>query len=310
MTDADNWRETATVLHSLKPDGRPIELHEQLVVRAFGGEHPPPEELTVVSPDGSRRIPVMAVAAPLIDREGTVTEVVFAFQDVSALRALADAKDRFLRVASHELRSPTTSLRATTSLLEMDPGFVLDPDRRATMLNRIQRQVDRLIKLVEQLLDSARLNSPQVPIEIVRCDLTQLALEVLALVGSDRVELDAPASVIGHWDPLRIEQVLNNLVANALRYSPAGTPVILRLRDGERVRIEVVDRGIGIPPDQLAQVFSPFFRGANAIAQHRGGLGLGLHITHEIVRRHGGEISVSSELGAGSTFTVELPRGA
>jgi signal transduction histidine kinase len=319
MPDGEDWRALGNLMQTLHPDGRPVSTDEQLIVRAFRGEHPAPAELTLAATDGSRRMHVMAMTAPLRDAEGNVSEVAIAFQDVSALRALADAKDRFLRVASHELRSPITSLRATTSLLELDPAAVTDPERRATMLQRIQRQVDRLIKLVEQLLDSARLNAPEVPIQTVECDLTQLAMEAIELAassygpsGRERVRLEAPPSLRGSWDPLRIEQVINNLVANALRYSPASTPVVVRLRDGAQpgdpARIEVIDRGIGIPPDQLEQVFSPFFRGTNAVAQHKGGLGLGLHITAEIVRRHGGEIHVRSELGSGSTFTVELPR--
>jgi signal transduction histidine kinase len=315
---ADNWRNAVQTMQLYTAEGKPIPPDQVQVVRAFRGEECKPEEMIVASPDGKRKMHVMAVAAPLYGLTGEVQEVVTAFQDVSALRELADAKDRFLRVASHELRSPITSLRATTSLLEMDPAAIADPERRATMLQRIQRQVDRLIKLVEQLLDSARLNASEVPIQLAPCDLVPIVREAIELAASTqskpdeaaRVKLEAPASYPGQWDPLRIEQVLTNLIGNALRYSPGDRRVIVRIRDGapDRVVMEVVDEGIGIPPDQLTQVFSPFFRGANAQAQHKGGLGLGLHITAEIVRRHGGDIRVSSELGRGSAFTVELPR--
>jgi signal transduction histidine kinase len=312
-TGKRNWHEGAARVRTFRTDGSQIPPEDRQITRAFMGEHPGQREILLVSEDGKKKMHALSVAAPLLTQNGQVQQVVTAFQDVSALRALADAKDRFLRVASHELRSPITSLRATTSLLEMDPEAIANPERRAVMLQRIQRQVDRLIKLVEQLLDSARINAQQVPIEPVDCELGQIADEAVAMAAPApeeraRVSVIRPGPVRGAWDPLRLEQVLTNLISNALRYSPAGAPVELRLVEGEPVRIEVVDRGIGIPPDQLDQVFSPFFRGTNAQAQHKGGLGLGLHITSEIVRRHGGRIHVQSALGQGSTFTVELPR--
>jgi signal transduction histidine kinase len=310
-----DWTQSLSAIVPCRTDGRPIPFEELQVARALQGERPGAEEIMLRNAEDTERRYVMSVAAPLFDDAGRVQEVVTAFQDVSALRALAESKDRFLRIASHELRSPITSLRATTSLLELDPSTVTDPARRATMLQRVQRQVDRLIKLVEQLLDSARLDADQVPLQIVECDLAQLASEAIELAVSGsrpedraRVRLEVPGPVRGVWDPLRVEQVLINLVSNALRYSPFDQPVEVRISDGDLVRIAVTDRGIGIPHQQIDQVFSPFFRGQNAQSQHRGGLGLGLHITAEIVRRHQGKIHVTSELGRGSTFTVELPR--
>ena len=102
--------------------------------------------------------------------------------------------------------------------------------------------------------------------------------------------------------------MLNNLLSNAARYSPGGSSIRVRLRrDGAQAVLEVIDRGIGIPPNERELLFTPFFRATNAALQSRGGLGLGLHIAHEIVRRHGGSLSVQSTLGEGSTFIVELP---
>jgi signal transduction histidine kinase len=254
------------------------------------------------------------VAAPLPSASEQVQAVVSGFQDVSALRELADAKDRFLRIASHELRSPLTALRATTSLLEMDPSAIADPQRRAVLLERVQRQVDRLTKLVEQLLDSVRLNATEPPLNRVDCDLTQLCKEAIDLVplgpSGHQVVFDAPEPVRGRWDHSRLEQVVTNLVGNAIRYSPRGSTITVRVRAaGELATVDVADQGIGIPPEQQARLFTPFFRATNASTMNRGGLGLGLHISAEIVRRHGGQLRVSSMVGVGSTFTVELPRG-
>jgi signal transduction histidine kinase len=311
-----SWSDSFKSVRSFLPDGSPIPPDDYQFVRAFRGEHPGAREIQIVSTANGKRKIVMGVAAPIqYDEAGRVTHVVTGFQDVSALRELADAKDRFLRIASHELRSPITSLRATTSLLEMDPTAVSDPERRAVMLQRIKRQVDRLIRLVEQLLDSARMNATEVPFQRVPCDLIELAREATALAAvsvgarAERVRIEAPGSLEGEFDAGRLEQVLSNLLGNALRYSPDEAEVSLTLAAlGERIRIEVRDRGIGIPEDQLEHIFSPFFRASNAAQQHKGGLGLGLYIANEIVKRHGGNMRVASKVGEGTTFTVELPR--
>jgi signal transduction histidine kinase/GAF domain-containing protein len=308
---SSDWRVGMGSVKTFLPDGRPVPMEERLIVRAFRGEHPPPRELLLVSADGTRKRHVLLVAAPLPGPDGTVDAVVTGFQDVSALRELADAKDHFLRIASHELRSPLTALRATTSLLEMDPSAITDEARRAVMLERVQRQVARLTRLVEQLIDSARLNNAETALDREESDLVALCKDAVAGVAAEhRVVLDESGPVVGSWDPLRIEQVVANLTSNAARYSPPGTTITVRVRgDGTRAIVEVIDEGIGIPADQLGRLFTPFFRASNAQAQSKGGLGLGLSISNEIVRRHGGTLRVESAVGRGSTFTVELPRG-
>ncbi len=305
-----DWRQVLEQVQLFDADGAPVSRDDFPIMHAFRGEEPPPRELTLVSTDGRRRH-VLSVAAPLRGPDGKVEAVVTGFQDVTSLRQLADAKDHFLRIASHELRSPLTALRATTSLMEIDPSAIEDPERRAVMLRRVHRQVDRLTRLVEQLIDSVRLNATEPPLEQVQCDLVTLCQEAIeALPDGARVTLEAAAPVAGRCDPLRIEQVLSNLLSNAARYSPPESPIRLRVTsDGKLATVEVVDRGIGIPPEQQERLFSPFFRASNAAAQSKGGLGLGLHIAREIVRRHGGTLRVSSTLGEGSTFIVQLPLG-
>jgi signal transduction histidine kinase len=234
-------------------------------------------------------------------------------QDVTKLHELAEAKDRFLSIASHELRTPLTALRATTQLLELEPGIVDDPVRRRAVLQRLDRQSTRLTRLVEQLLDSARLNANAVPLVRTPVDLVSLCRGVADGTmpsAGPRARLEAPSPVTAWVDALRIEQVVANLLSNAARYSPPSSEVVLLVEErGGRALVQVSDAGIGIPAAQLEQLFVPFFRGTNAQVRFPGGLGLGLHIAHEIVRRHGGEIRVQSRENEGTTFTVELPLG-
>jgi signal transduction histidine kinase len=195
--------------------------------------------------------------------------------------------------------------------LQIDPSALRDDERRSTLLGRIQRQVDRLATLVERLLDTTRLNAGELPLERAECDLALLSRDAVEHARmTDRehnYRVEGPATLSGRWDPGRLEQVLTNLIGNAARYSPQGTDIVVRLtRAGDNAVVEVIDRGVGIPPEQQGRLFTPFFRGG-AAARYKGGLGLGLYITREIVRRHAGDVRVTSTPGAGSTFTVELP---
>ena len=305
-----DWRDGMQSTQVFDREGHFIPVEERGMMRAFAGETSA-SELTLLAANGTR-LHILSVSVPLRDSQGEIDAVLTSFQDVTELRDLADAKDRFLSIASHELRSPITSLRATTSLLQLDPSALQDPARRDQLMARIQRQVDRLSTLVERLLDTTRLNAGELPLEYADGDLATLcsdAVEHARLTDREHVyTLDLAQTIEGRWDASRIEQVLTNLINNASRYSPAGSEIVVRARgDGERVSVDVIDQGCGIEAEQLEKLFTPFFRGAGAL-RHKGGLGLGLYITREIVRRHGGAVRVASEPGRGSNFTVELPR--
>lgn len=292
-------------------DGRPIEPAALPVARALRGEQPEPCEMVVDHPDVGRST-LLVAAAPIFGSDGrTVESVVVGCLDVSALHALAQEKDRFLRIAAHELRTPLTALHTTTQLIDVDPSVFDDGERRQAVLTRIRRQSTRLMRLVEQLLDSVRVQSGELALQRMEVDLVALCrgvVETALPLGAPRAVICADEPVVGRWDPLRIEQVVTNLLSNAARYGDPGGDVTVRVaRAGERAILSVSDAGIGIPAHQLQQLFTPFFRGTNAQQARGGGLGLGLHIAHEIVRRHGGVIRVESRENAGTTFTVELP---
>ncbi|WP_223646942.1 sensor histidine kinase [Corallococcus sp. EGB] len=237
------------------------------------------------------------------------------------LREAIAIRDQFLSMASHELRTPLTPLKATLELLirQLSSGREASPERQRDTIARLNRQVDRLTRLIGDMLDVSRLQSGRFTLTVAPMDLVALAREVVERIQVTRPErqgllsLEVPdAPLVGRWDEQRLDQLLTNLVENALRYSPPGTPVAVRVREEDgQVRVDVEDRGIGIPAESLSQLFTPFFRARNAAEHYAGGLGLGLAICREIVERHGGRIEARSEgPGQGTCFTVWLPRSA
>jgi len=221
------------------------------------------------------------------------------------------ARNRFLSIASHELKTPIATLQlAAESILRARERGRLDETRLGTGLERILAATRRLGSLVDELLDVSRLTS-DVPPNLMPTDVVALTEEVIARfadAGERRVRLDAPAAVTIEADASRLDQVITNLVDNALKYSGAEAPVDVAIgdeRDG--VTITVTDRGIGLDEASRSRLFEAFSRGDNAA--HVQGLGLGLFISHQIVERHGGLIEATpGPDGIGSVFRVWLPK--
>jgi PAS domain S-box-containing protein len=223
------------------------------------------------------------------------------------------ARERFLSIASHELKTPVASLRLSAeALLHAKAADRLDDDRLEIGLERILTSSHRLGALVEELLDISRLTAGVLPIHPVPIDLVDLASEVIdRFVDTDlgdRIRLVAEPPVIVEADPSRIDQVLTNLIDNALKYSESPTEVEVTISEGpEVVEIAVADRGMGINDVTAGRMFEAFGRG-DAV-DHVAGLGLGLHITQQVVDLHGGTIAAASRTdGAGAIVTVLLPR--
>lgn len=220
------------------------------------------------------------------------------------------ARDEFLSVASHELNTPlaTLTLQLDEILLRARNNERELPDRGVVLA---RRQVERLSKLVSNLLDVSRITSEQIQLRITDVDLAAITREVLDAFAAEMAragcptEIDASRPVMGRWDPLRLEQVIANLLSNACKYG-AGKPIRVEVgMEGKLARLSVKDHGIGIAPADRERIFERFERAASA--RHYGGLGLGLYITRQVVEAHGGTIRVASNAGAGSTFSVELP---
>lgn len=222
-----------------------------------------------------------------------------------------DQRDDFIAIASHELRTPLTSLNI---LLQLIPKYLKDsvfPDVVSTLFQRSLAQLKQFSNLVDSLLDVTRIRANQIVLNREKLDLSQVVHKVVD--QSHEASKDAGCNIteeltpviLGDWDPLRIEQVIMNLLSNAMKYG-AGKAIHVSTRVESGVaKIVVIDEGIGIAKEDQEKIFNRFER-VVPVKKYRG-LGLGLYITSEIVRLHGGTISVESELGKGSKFTVSLP---
>lgn len=224
-------------------------------------------------------------------------------------------RDEFLSIASHELRTPLTSLKSGTQIIQklVEKNLITSypKDRLQKLLSTNDRQFSRFSRLVDDLLDVTRISSGNLTLKKDSLELEPLIREVLnqlqAEISTSKsiITLDLKSDKPGFWDRSRIEQVLINLLSNALKYG-CGNPITITTRTHENSAvITVKDRGLGISADDQTRLFQRFERAASS--RHFGGLGLGLYITRQIVEAHGGTIRVSSQPDVGTTITVELP---
>ena len=239
--------------------------------------------------------------------------IVYTFRDLTVDRGLEVAKSDFIATLSHELRTPMTAvLGAAKTLLRDDIN--LGPERRKQLLEMIGAQGTRLTQITEEVLLANRLDRGDLRIDSERVDLSRLvdrAVETMRQDVPESVSLTAATNggVEAVGDPDRIEQVLVNLIDNAVKYSPEGGEVVVRaVPSAVSVRVEVVDQGMGISPAEQEAVFEKFYRGDPQHLSVPGGTGLGLYICRELVQRMGGSIGVRSRPGEGSTFWFDLPR--
>jgi len=238
---------------------------------------------------------------------------VLVLRDVTAEHQLERARSEFLATASHELRTPLAAVYGAARTLRR-PDRPDDPELVSRLLLVIEEEAQRLASIVEQILVSAQLDRDEVRLNRQVADVSALCASVvesarLRAPTVTGIELDAPDGVLADCDPDRLRQVLANLLDNAIKYSPGGGDV--RVRVAERnggVRIEVADQGLGIAPEAQGRIFEKFYRADPDMLAGVGGSGLGLYISRELMRRMDGTLVVRSLLGAGSTFIVELPR--
>ena len=315
LTGADEDTATgqplAALMEVLGADGTPCDPFE--AGRALLSPQTPQAtvELTLLRGDGEQRV-VRCAHAGVFDG-GALSRDVVIVHDVTRERQVERLKADFIATVSHELRTPVTPIKGYADLLRRR-GDTMTPQRRDECLAVISDRCDHLARLVEDLLLASRISATEgsspAQVSMSRDDLVALVRRAAGDFGADgeRVRLALPEqTVLVACDPVRVVQVLTNLVGNALKYSPAGAPVDVRVAvDGTRAVVEVTDRGRGIPADQLERVFEKFHRVEDPLRMTTGGTGLGLYIARHLATAMGGALRCSSTLGIGSVFRFEL----
>ncbi|MCJ8208982.1 HAMP domain-containing histidine kinase [Mucilaginibacter sp. RS28] len=232
-----------------------------------------------------------------------------------AAMELMAKKDEFMSIASHELKTPVTSVKATLQMLEKVVGKSDELKELAPYVSRASKQVGKLTSIISELIDVAAIQENRLKLRFSEFNLLELVeecAETCRFANDGRtVNITGDNTIVVFADYHRLEQVLCNLLTNAFKYSAASEPVDITFRmiGQDRVKISVTDHGIGIPEDKAPLVFDRFFR-VEETSQNYSGIGLGLYISSEIVRIHGGTIGLYSEVNVGSTFWFEIPLNA
>ncbi len=315
------------LLDFVHPDSHPV-VQARMQKMLAGTDTVPAVLERFVRLDGTP-IEVEVVAASMIFRGVPAVQIHFrdnterlkAAEDLQAayerLKELDRLKQDFLNSVSHELRTPLTSIRGYTEFLQDEVGGPLNAEHHG-FADRIAEGTERLERLVDDLLDFARMEAGAFKLAVRTASLTAKVAEITASLRPQaharqvELTLEAPAEpIVVAMDPDRIGQVLLNLLGNAIKFTPEGGRIGLRLLpQGKLIRVEVWDTGIGIAPADQKRLFERFFQAHSSLTRERGGTGLGLPISKSLIEAHGGEIGVSSVFGQGTTFWFTLPMGA
>ena len=290
--------------------GQPVPLEDLAIARALRGAVERDREEIAIHPETGKHVDLLVSAAPLLDAQGRIVGAVEVARDVSVFSELDHFKDEFLSVAAHELKTPVATMKGYAQILLRTADVVAPQARR--MLEGIDRGANRIDRLVQGLLDISRLQAGGLELTRERFDLAELAGLVL-----DRSALTAPrhqlrlasvGPVVVEADRGRIEDVLSDLVDNAVRYSPSGGEVEVEVAvDAESVVVSVSDKGVGIPEAKKALIYERFYRAHTNTVHDYGGMGVSLYVAREVIRRHGGETWFTSKENEGSTFCFSLP---
>jgi PAS domain S-box-containing protein len=300
------------------PDGRPYAADELPLARAVRhGETVTAVEVVIRRSD-QVDVHVRASAAPVMADDGTCLGGVLTFHDVTAQRELERQREDFLASASHDLKGPLSAIAAQAQLIQYRiSASTPEGERISRGALRIEQAAARMAKLINELMDVARLRMGR-PLTLDRkpVDLAEIVRRMVTEATSTArlhtVELKIEhGPLVGVWDGFRVERILSNLIGNAVKYSPAGGEIGVSVgrREDERgawATVEVSDKGIGVPAEDLPRLFQPYYRARNVVGKI-GGEGIGLAGARQVAEQHGGTITVESVEGQGSRFTLWLP---
>ncbi|WP_207532636.1 sensor histidine kinase [Desertivirga arenae] len=224
---------------------------------------------------------------------------------------LMNKKDEFMTIAAHELKTPITSVKGALQIVESNLRRSEDGGKNQPFIEIANKQIKKLTWIVNDLLDVTKIQAGKLLINIASFQVQSLIEEAIDQVRYEKkeraIQLEGDLSAFIEGDKVRLEQVLVNLLTNAIKYSPKGGDILIRVEYlEEKLRISVIDQGIGIDPDKIPLLFQRFFRVENT-SQNFSGLGMGLYISSEIIKAHDGEIGVESKMGEGATFWFNLP---
>lgn len=301
--------------------GEPVPLERSPVMRALDGETTRGVVMLMRDPEGNDRV-MLSTSNPVRDEQGCVVAAVTVFRDITEMQRMERMREEFLAVVAHELRTPLTSLLGFIHVVRRKRPKRTDAARDwlTTYLDRIEHQALRIDRLVGDLLDAVRIQQGRLQYRWATGDVAGAVAEAVdeqrATHPDRHILLTLPEQALpARFDPDRISQVVTNLLTNALKYSrmDRDVTVAVGLERGEsgprEAVVRVRDAGTGIPHEHLEQVFERFYRVPGVDVQSGSGIGLGvgLHVAHEIVRRHGGRIWAESDVGQGSCFNFTLP---
>jgi PAS domain S-box-containing protein len=271
---------------------------------------PDKTELTIIRKDG--REVILELSTRPIWQGGQIVGIQGIARDITERKELERLKSDFISTVSHELRTPLTSIKGYVDLVLAGDVGPLTPEQKE-FLTIVSQNTTRLTELINDLLEIERLESGKIEFEFAELDLAEVlenvarSLHVNAEQKGLEFLTEIPSGLKVRGDRERLAQVFLNLLSNAIKYTPAGTVELRAHQEDDAVVVEVRDTGIGLSESDLQKLFQKFFRSDNPYVRKVGGTGLGLSIAKAIVERHGGTITVTSQLGQGSTFTVRLP---
>jgi two-component system, OmpR family, phosphate regulon sensor histidine kinase PhoR len=289
-------------------DGTPYDLHDVPIARSLRGEEVRGELVCYTRADG-RRYDLITNSAPLRDASGAISGAIAAYEDVTALSDAERERTAFFAMASHELKTPVTAVRGQIQLAMrfFQRGST---DMVSGALERADAQTTRMAALIDDLLDAARLDVGQFDVVFAPTDVAEVVAASIARlrpIADDRVlRVDLPDEVVlVNADARRLAQVFDNLVVNALRHGGRGDVVVSVGTEGGHAIVRVRDHGPGIAAEDRDRIFQRFYRSESARATP--GTGLGLYVSREIARLHGGDLSLESTSPGGTVFRLSLP---